>query len=78
VIKTHENEENNKINENDIEIEDGELVTQKKRKRIYNPYTGKYYELRRRTTTKGTKGQIKGLWKPPKRPKKKSIWDLFR
>jgi len=47
------------------------------KKRIYNPYTGKYYELRQRTTRKGQRGQIKGLWKPPKKiSRKKSIWDL--
>jgi len=34
------------------------------KKRIYNQYTGKYYEIRQRTTENGEKGQIKGLWKP--------------
>ena len=43
----------------------------KKRKRIYNPVTGKYYELREKTTKYGRAGQIKGLWSP-KRKKKKS------
>jgi hypothetical protein len=51
------------------------LMTQKK-KRVYNPYTKKYYELRKKTTKKGKKGQIKGLWKQPKSKKKISIWDL--
>ena len=51
-------------------------MTQKKKKRVYNPYTKKYYELRQRTTEKGKKGQIKGLWKQPKDKGKKSIWDL--
>jgi hypothetical protein len=41
-----------------------------KRKRIYNPVTKKYYELRQRTTKKGRAGQIKGLWKS----KKKKEW----
>ena len=50
----------------------------KRRKRIYNPVTGKYYEVRQRTTKYGRAGQIKGLWKPPKKKKKKkSIWDLL-
>jgi len=49
-------------------------VVGKKRKRIYNPATGKYYELRQRTTKKGRKGQIKGLWHPPK--KKKTLLDI--
>jgi len=47
------------------------------KKRIYNPYTGKYYELRQRTTKGGKRGQIKGIWKPPKKEKSKSIWDLL-
>jgi hypothetical protein len=40
-------------------------------KRIKNPVTGKYYEIRQRTTSNGTKGQIKGLWKQPKTRKEK-------
>jgi len=47
-----------------------------KKKRVYNPYTQKYYELRQRTTKEGKKGQIKGLWKQPKKKKNVSIWDL--
>ncbi len=35
-----------------------------KKKRIHNPVTGKYYEVRQRTTKKGKAGQIKGLWTP--------------
>jgi len=78
VIKTHKNEENNKIDENDGEIEDGELVTPKKRKRIHNPTTRKYYKLRERTTSKGQKGQILGTW-TPKTKKRKKGWfeELF-
>jgi len=49
----------------------------KTRKRIYNPVTGKYYELRQRTTESGRKGQIKGLWRPPKKRKKKSLLDII-
>ena len=33
------------------------------KKRIYNKKTGRYYKIRERTTKKGKKGQIKGLWK---------------
>ena len=52
--------------------------SKKPRKRIYNPVTGKYYAVRQRTTDSGKRGQILGLWKPPKKSKKKkSIWDLF-
>ena len=36
------------------------------KKRILNPLTGKYYELRQRTTKNGVAGQIKGLWSPKK------------
>ncbi|WP_301676332.1 hypothetical protein [Methanoculleus methanifontis] len=32
------------------------------KKRIYNPVTGKYYELRQRSSVNGEAGQIKGLW----------------
>lgn len=49
----------------------------KKKKRIYNPVTGKYYELRQRTTKSGRTGQIKGLWHPPKKKKKKSLLDII-
>jgi hypothetical protein len=40
-----------------------------KTKRILNPVTGKYYELRQRSTKHGDAGQIKGLWSS-KKPKK--------
>ena len=36
-------------------------------KRIHNPVTGKYYELRQRSTVNGDAGQIKGLWSPKKK-----------
>jgi hypothetical protein len=32
------------------------------KKRIYNPLTGKYYEIRQRSSAYGEAGQIKGLW----------------
>jgi len=50
------------------------MPTKKSRKRIYNPKTGKYYEIRQRTTKKGRKGQIKGLWSSKKERKKKWWW----
>jgi hypothetical protein len=42
-----------------------------KRKRIFNPVTGRYYSVRQKTTSKGKAGQIKGLWSTKKPPKKK-------
>ena len=44
------------------------------KKRIYNPVTKKYYEVRQRTTKKGRKGQIKGLWSPKNKAKEKKWW----
>jgi hypothetical protein len=46
-------------------------MTTKKRKRIYNPVTGKYYEVRQRSSKYGKPGQIKGLWGPKKKKKEK-------
>jgi hypothetical protein len=37
------------------------------KKRIYNPTTGKYYEIRQRSSVYGEPGQIKGLWSSKKR-----------
>lgn len=36
-------------------------------KRILNTTTGKYYQLRQKTTTNGTTGQIMGLWSPKRK-----------
>ncbi len=36
-------------------------------KRIHNPSTGKYYAIRQRTTSKGKKGQISGVYKSVKK-----------
>jgi hypothetical protein len=44
-------------------------------KKIYNPITGKYYEIKKRKPTK--KLENVELWKPPKKIRKKSIWDLI-
>ncbi len=41
-------------------------------KRILNPVTGKYYKIRERNTSNGTKGQILGLWKQSTIKKKKN------
>lgn len=46
------------------------MTGKKKPRRIYNPVTGKYYEVRQKTTTEGRRGQIKGLWSSKKRVKK--------
>jgi len=48
------------------------MSKKRSRKRIYNPVTGKYYSVRQRTTKKGKKGQIIGLWTSKK--KRKIIW----
>jgi len=53
------------------------LVKRKKRKRIYNPVTGKYYTVRQKVTSSCRVRQMKGLWKPPKKRNKKSLWDLI-
>lgn len=47
------------------------MSEKKRRKRIYNPVTGKYYEVRQKTTPGGQAGQIKGLWSSKKRKGKK-------
>ena len=44
----------------------------KTRKRIRNPVTGKYYAVRQKSTSAGTKGEIKGLWKNLQKKSKKS------
>jgi len=48
------------------------MAAKTKKKRIYNPVTGKYYEVRQRTTKTGKAGQIKGLWSS--KPKKRKKW----
>ena len=45
-------------------------MTTKKRKGIYNPVTGKYYEVRQKSSKYGKPGQIKGLWGPEKKEMK--------
>lgn len=37
------------------------------KKRIYNPVTGKYYEIRQHSSKYGTAGQIMGLWSSKKK-----------
>jgi hypothetical protein len=46
-------------------------MAEKKKKRIYNPVTGKYYEVRQRSSKHGKPGQIKGLWSSKKKKSKK-------
>jgi hypothetical protein len=36
------------------------------RKRIHNPTTGRYYQIRQRSSSKGERGTIMGTWSPPK------------
>jgi hypothetical protein len=38
-------------------------------KKIYNPVTGKYYEIREHSGKYGGPGQIKGLWCPKEKIK---------
>lgn len=33
-----------------------------RKKRIHNPVTGKYYEVKQKTSKSGKAGRIKGLW----------------
>jgi len=41
-------------------------MTAEAKKRIHNPVTGKYYEVRQKSSKYGKKGQIKGLWSSAK------------
>ena len=43
----------------------------RKRKRIYNPVTGKYYKVRERSSKYGKAGEIIGLWSSKKKKKVK-------
>ncbi len=45
-------------------------MARKRRKRIYNPVTGRYYEVRERSSKYGKAGEIKGLWSSRKKKKK--------
>jgi hypothetical protein len=36
-------------------------------KRIFNPVTGKYYEIRQRSSEFGQAGEIQGLWSTKKK-----------
>jgi len=44
------------------------------KKRIYNPVTGKYYEVRQHSSKYGTAGEIPGFWSSKK---KKQYGNLF-
>ncbi|VVB94068.1 Uncharacterised protein [uncultured archaeon] len=55
--------------EKDITIKTIDIIEIKMpqpKKRIYNPVTDTYYEIRQRTTEYGKKGEIKGTWKKRK------------
>ena len=47
------------------------IMAAKRKKRIYNPVTKKYYEVRQKSSKHGKSGEIKGLWKQPKKKKKR-------
>jgi hypothetical protein len=51
------------------ELEEEEMPKEKK-KRIHNPVTGRYYQIRQRSSSKGQRGTIMGTWKPPTKKKK--------
>jgi len=48
------------------------------KKRIHNPTTGKYYQIRQRTTSEGKKGQICGTYKNVKKNYGNAIKHLGR
>lgn len=47
--------------------EERNQMPKKAKKRIHNPKTGRYYQIRQRSSTKGPKGSIMGTWSPPKK-----------
>jgi hypothetical protein len=49
-------------NNNDSEIVPHESTMPPPKRRLYNPVTGKYYEVQQRATEKRRRGQIKGSW----------------
>lgn len=60
----------------EIEVKEEEMPKKKRkptRKRIHNPKTGRYYQVRQRSSSKGQKGTIMGTWSPPakRKPKRK-------
>jgi hypothetical protein len=59
-------EETNNNNRKVVSVEE-DMPT---KKRIYNPYTGKYYELQQRSSVNRDAGQIRGLWSSKKKSKK--------
>jgi hypothetical protein len=65
-LQKHNFEETNK---NDREIVSHEAQMPPK-KRIYNPYTGKYYELQQRSSINRDAGQIRGLWSSKKKSRR--------
>jgi hypothetical protein len=55
---------------NNLEVSESQLSYSKTRKRIHNPTTGRYYQIRQRSSKKGTKGTIMGTWSPPAKKQK--------
>ncbi len=49
---------------------EGEELSKKTKKRIYNPWTKSYYSISQRSSVKGKKGTIKGKWTPPAKKKR--------
>jgi len=49
-----------------IKHRETEMPSDDTKKRIHNPVTGRYYQIRQRSTCKGEKGTIMGTWSPPK------------
>ena len=49
------------------------------KKKIYNPVTGTYYDVKLRSSKYGKNGEIRGLWKLEEKEvnPKKSVWELF-
>jgi hypothetical protein len=51
-----------------VELErEEQIMPSARRKRIHNPVTGKYYEVRQRSSKYGEAGEIKGLWSSKKK-----------
>ena len=58
----------------ELEVKEEEMPRRRKkptRKRIRNPKTGRYYQIRQRSSSKGRRGTIMGTWSPPAKKRKK-------
>lgn len=54
---------------NKVKKTEGDEMPKKAKKRIHNTTTGRYYQIRQRSSVKGRKGTIMGTWKPPTKNK---------